>query len=410
MGYYILDKTNITNYLNSISKVKKYFEGDCLEIEEIGDGNLNFVFLIRGKSQSSKALILKQAVPYLRCLGKDFALDESRMNYEIRAYQRYTNITASYIPKIYAANESMSAIVMEFLGEHIILRKGLINQIIYPKFAEHIADFLAQNLFKTSSLYLNSTQKRALIEQFNTNKELCRITEDFVFTFPFMEHATNDVYAYNNEMAKELFSDMNFKKSVLELKYKFMTQSDSLLHGDLHTGSIMLSQKETYIIDPEFSFVGPFGFDIGVLIANIIISYVSHVELKTSRSYRQWIIEVIVEILTKFQDKFLTLWNKQKESSLICEGFINAKELKSYKHEFMLNILRDTVGYAGSEMTRRMFGASGVEDIQGIQNVDIRNAAIRRILYISKRFVKEYNQINSVEDIIKIVQNDLISG
>ena len=100
--------------------------------------------------------------------------------------------------------------------------------------------------------------------------------------------------------------------------------------------------------------------------------------------------------------------NKQKESSLICEGFINAKELKSYKHEFMLNILRDAVGYAGSEMTRRMFGASGVEDIQGIQNVDIRNAAIRRTLYISKRFVKEYKQINSVEDIIKIVQNDLI--
>ena len=54
-----------------------------------------------------------------------------------------------------------------------------------------------------------------------------------------------------------------------------MTQSQSLLHGDLHTGSIMVSKNETKIIDPEFAFYGPMGFDIGALIANLLMNYFS---------------------------------------------------------------------------------------------------------------------------------------
>ena len=406
MSYYILDKTNIVEYLNKIKKVKEYFGNDDLSIDEIGDGNLNFVFIIKSKSDISKALILKQAVPYLRCVGEEFPLNRERMTYEIRALQSFYDKSPSNTPIIYDANEHMSAVVMQFLADHIIMRKGMIEEVIYPKFADHISDFLANNLFKTSSVFLDSTSKRQLIDKFNSNTELCKLTEDFVFTFAFMEHETNDEYANEHECAKKLFEDMKFKKGILGLKYKFMNQTDTLLHGDLHTGSIMLNKKETFVIDPEFAFVGPFGFDIGALIGNLIMSYTSHMALKSEITYCEWILDLIVEILEKFESKFLDLWKSQEQSALLTPGFIDDVELDEYKKEFMLNILRDTVGYAGCKMTRRMFGIAGVEDIRAINDLDIRNKAIKHTLKISKKFVKHYSEIKNINEIINIIKGE----
>ena len=45
MEYKILDKTNIQEYLYSIENIKNYFENDDLIIDEIGDGNLNYVYI-----------------------------------------------------------------------------------------------------------------------------------------------------------------------------------------------------------------------------------------------------------------------------------------------------------------------------------------------------------------------------
>ena len=101
--------------------------------------------------------------------------------------------------------------------------------------------------------------------KYRIEKLLPNIKVDFI-DFPFEEKQYQIVKRkinINKTLASKIFNDMEFKQKVLELKYKFMTQSDALIHGDLHTGSIMLNKKETYIIDPEFAFVGPFGFDIG---------------------------------------------------------------------------------------------------------------------------------------------------
>ena len=405
MSYYVLDKTNIVAYLNQIKKVNHYFGNDDLSIDEIGDGNLNFVFIVKSVTNPSKSLILKQAVPYLRIAGEGFPLAKERMTFEIRALLSYYEKSPNNIPVIYDANEEMCAVVMQFLGEHIIMRKGMIEGVIYPNFADHISSFLANNLFKTSSLFLDSTAKRKLIGSFNSNTELCKLTEDFVFTFAFMEHETNDPNAKNNARALELFADMKFKKAVLGLKYKFMNQTDALLHGDLHTGSIMLNKKDTYIIDPEFAFVGPFGFDIGALIGNLIMSYTSHLAKEYETTYTKWILGLIEDILEKFEHKFLALWNAQEESALLLPGFINEAELEAYKKEFMLNILRDSIGFAGCKMSRRMFGIAGVEDIRAIEDETIRSKAINHTLKIAKIFVEHYQEIKNIKEVVNIIKD-----
>ena len=61
-----------------------------------------------------------------------------------------------------------------------------------------------------------------------------------------------------------------------QLKLKFLTSAEALVHGDLHTGSIMVTEEDTRAIDPEFAFFGPMGFDVGALIGNLLIAAIAH--------------------------------------------------------------------------------------------------------------------------------------
>ncbi len=404
MEYKELNKESVISYLKNISEVMRYFGEDELQAKEIGDGNLNFVYLVNSKTNPKKALIVKQAVPYLRCVGEEFALSRERMTYEIRALSEFKKIVSEFVPELYHVSEEMSIVVMQYLDSHIILRNGLIKGQKYPNLSEHISTYLAQTLFKTSSLYLNSTQKRQLIDKFNSNTELCKLTEDFVFTSAFMEDETNDASnVENNPHAKKLFEDMEFKEKVLGLKYKFMTCNDALLHGDLHTGSIMLNDKETFVIDPEFAFVGPFGFDIGALIANLVNNYIHHSIVTTDEEFKEYLLESIKEILELFEVKFLKLWSEQKDSALMRDGFIDEATAQKFREKFVKNIIKESIGFAGCKMARRVFGVAGVAEIRGIEDKVLRQKAEVMALKISREFVVGYESVEKVDDILGMI-------
>ncbi len=403
MAYKILDSSNLQSYLLSLPDIKNFFHTDTLIISEIGDGNLNFVFLVTAANDPSKQLIVKQAVPYLRCVGESYPLSKERMTYEIRSLKEFAR-HSPHIPKIYYSDEAMSVIVMEYLAAHVIMRKGMIEGVIYPNFVQHITTHLAQTLFKTSSLNLNSSEKRHLIAQFIHNSELCRLTEDFVFTAPFMEDETNADLPELSDLAQKIHNDVKLKTEILHLKYKFMNQSDALIHGDLHTGSIMLNQKSTYVIDSEFAFVGPMGFDVGALIANLVMSWVSHQVQEGNTPYAHFILESIEGIWNNFKEKFLLLWSATQESALVTQGFTNSDVMSCYQQEFMHQLLQDSIGFAGCKIIRRQFGIAGVEDIRGIHDDLLRERANRDAVAIGVNFIKKHNHINSIKEIITILK------
>ncbi|MDD3442040.1 MAG: S-methyl-5-thioribose kinase [Sulfurimonas denitrificans] len=404
MNYKKLDKLTVLEYILDVNSVMSYFGEDELQADEIGDGNLNFVYKISSLKDTQKALILKQAVPYLRCVGEEFALSRERMNYEIRALQKFYSIFPSFIPKVYHSSESMSLVVMEYLDSHVIMRKGLLDKVEYKKFSEQISTFMAATLFYTSSLHLSSSEKRALIDRFNSNVELCKLSEDLVFSFAFMEHETN-INMEDDENAKRLFLDMELKERILELKYKFMTQNDALLHGDLHTGSIMINEKEACVIDPEFAFVGPFGFDLGVLLANFVSSYVYHSVVSRDDEYREWILLSIKEFLAKFQAKFLDFWSESKNSALLVDGYMDKAALEAYKKKFIRDVFRDSVGFAGCEAARRVYGVAGVEEIRGISDKLLRAEAEALVLKIAREFLMRYKTIQNCDEILEILRD-----
>src|SRR5699024_10952993 len=131
----------------------------------------------------------------------------------------------------------------------------IIEGRIYSDFPENISDFLAKTLLPTTDLVLSRKEKKQRVIDF-TNPDMCDISEDLVFTEPYFDYKGRNIISSGLEdfVKKNLYDNKPLQKEVLILKDKFQNQSQALVHGDLHSGSIFVNERGIKVIDPEFSF------------------------------------------------------------------------------------------------------------------------------------------------------------
>ena len=137
-----------------------------------------------------------------------------------------------------------------------------------------MATFLATTLFMSSLLNLPSDEYRKKVSFYSDNSPMCELTEQVIFTDPYGDafHNRHNSPHLDAEVA-ELRRDAGAKIAISELKHKFCTHAQALLHGDLHTGSVMVTDTTVSVIDPEFAFYGPMGFDLGAFLSNILLAF-----------------------------------------------------------------------------------------------------------------------------------------
>ncbi len=407
MTYQILNKASIPEYLDKLPKVVEILgHGQDLEIEEVGDGNLNFVFKIRQAANPEKSVVLKQAVPYLRMAGESWPLSRDRMTYEIRALNAYNELVPDFVPTIFHSDEEMSLVVMQNLDSHAVVRHNMVKGMVYPKIGEDIGTFLAETLFRTSAFGMSSIDRRRLMSQFVLNDELCKLTEEFIFTFPYMKHESNYSNPETEEFADEVIrSDVDYKLGILKFKELFLTKTDALLHADLHTGSLMANTEETYVIDMEFAYFGPFGFDVGKIIANFLMCYTSHYYHSNDDGYQEWLLDEAIVIWKRFEARFMELWNLQDDSAMLLKGFLEAKDLDVYKSNFMRNLLHDSIGFCACSLARRTLGIAGVPDIRDIDNLKIRSELEIMNLKLSRLLMQLHEKIDTIEEFESTVRH-----
>ena len=136
---------------------------------------------------------------------------------------------------------------------------------------------MARTLYFTSDLALPADKKKAMIAAFAGNTALCKITEDLIFTDPYSVAELNRWTSPQLDgYAARWREDGDLKVAVSRLKLKFLSLRRSHAAWRPAHGSVMLTPDETRIIDPEFAFIGPMGFDVGAVIANFLINYFSH--------------------------------------------------------------------------------------------------------------------------------------
>lgn len=405
--YRILDQNSVCDYLQSIPAVVDVLgEPGSLEVVEIGDGNVNFVYRVSNSDDASRSVILKQAVPYFRLVGEAWPLGRDRMTYEIRALTLYNQLVPDFVPRIHHADESMSTLVMQCLDDHIILRHGLIAGTRYPDVGRHIGEFLAETLFRTSAFAMDSQARRQLMDGFTLNAELCKLTEEFIFTFPYMEHSSNYSNPSTDRWAREVLrNNSEYKLNVLKFKELFVTKTDALLHADLHTGSLMVNESETYVIDMEFAYFGPFGFDVGKIMANFWMCATSHLHRSPDHDMVNWLVEQAFVVWQVFSSRFLNLWADSAESAMLIPGLLSETELTEYKRRFMQKLLQETMGFAACSIARRTLGIAGVADIRGIEDPEIRSSLEILNLDLSMRLMARHESVTDIDDVKTLVSD-----
>ena len=375
--------------------------------DEIGDGNVNMIFRVAGPLGQ---VLLKQAVPYLRCVGESWPLSLRRNFFERKALQAHANFAPQYLPRVLAFDEASASLVMEFLGDHIILRKGVMRGMRYPKFAEHITDYMAKTLFFTSDLFLPAGQKKEQMQLFCENVDLCKITEDLIFTDPYRVAEKNRWTTPELDgIAKSFADDVELKVAVTALKARFLTAAEALIHGDLHTGSIMVNQHETKVIDPEFAFYGPMGFDVGLLLANFFLAYYSQAGLACNPpEYEGWLLEQAELIWTKFEAKFSALWDEHLDGDYLPARLLTADSraqvINRVRADYLARLFDDSLGFAGCEMIRRILGLAHVADMDEIAKPAARALSEARALYGARELLVNHGRYRNISQALEMIR------
>lgn len=404
--YRILHEAALRDYLAGLPDLKALLgEPAGWEITEVGDGNLNLVFIVKGVKGG---VAVKQALPYVRLVGEGWPLPLSRAHYEFLALSRQAQLAPGLVPALLHHNDKLALTVMELLEPHIIMRKGLVAGTQYAGFVGDITTFMARTLFFTSDLALSAAEKKEGIAAFAGNHALCKITEDLIFTDPYRIAEQNRWTApYLDSLAASLREDMELHVAISRLKLKFMASPEALLHGDLHTGSIMVTDSQTRVIDPEFAFYGPMGFDVGAVLANLLMAYFAsagHERFPGERAaFETWVLETVERVWNEFAHKFLDLWRAKGTGDAypisLFAGEQGAARLEAERQTYMQRLFADTVGFAAAKTIRRIFGLAHNIDFELIEDPRMRAISEARAVRLARAMMVEAGTFPAIADV-----------
>jgi 5-methylthioribose kinase len=382
MGYRILEPEDIPAYLRE----RGHWDGTTdPEVREVSDGNMNRVFLA-SSPDGTRSLAVKQALPWVRVAGPSWPMNPDRADAEARAYEQVAKVAPDKIPAIHGYDPENYALVMEDMSDLEVLRTLLNEGAAYgPNTSARIGEFVAQFSFATSDFGMASADRKALIAA-SVSPELCKITEDVVLSEPYIEHEHNHWHEGLDDLAREFRADARLRTEVADLRHTFMTSAQALLHGDLHTGSVMVGERDgapvVRVFDPEFSFVGPIGYDLGLYWANVLVSE------ERARALGS---------LTDHADQLGLSWEAfEKEFRRLWPTRVDTFFDDAYLDRFLRKIWTESVGYAGTEIIRRIIGFAHLTDLTTLEDPV---EASRRALLLGRELVLRRGELSNPNDV-----------
>lgn len=147
--YKFLDSSSIADYIATRPELSGRIDHkNLIEIKEVGDGNLNLVFIV--KDSSGRGVVLKQALPYVRLVGPDWPMTPDRARFEYSTSVIHGKAAPGLVPEMYFFDQSRFIIGMEDLSDHRVWRGAMMDGEIHPGAAEAIGEYIARTTFATS--------------------------------------------------------------------------------------------------------------------------------------------------------------------------------------------------------------------------------------------------------------------
>mmetsp|Transcript_43729 Transcript_43729/g.69944 ORF Transcript_43729/g.69944 Transcript_43729/m.69944 type:complete len:677 (-) Transcript_43729:2407-4437(-) len=381
--------------------------GQICSVVERTDGNINHVFQVCGKNNIS--VCLKQALPSMSRFP-EFQVCQDRVHFENASLLLFQHFCAGSVPLVYGFDEVNSCIVMEYLYPHKVLRHMLVQRIdINDQVWTKLGYDLGSIHFSSSVFGMDSSERRRLLGYFSGNNNLCQVTEEAVLTSPFVSkgepHFPNRWTSPELDViVREIHTDDALLRNVAKLKAKFLNEGQCLIHGDLHTGSLFVENETNDIrmFDTEFTFWGPMGFDIGLLIANLVVAGIANsrgdvaiLSLKELRPIRIFWDSYVSTFQRKWREAKSVFHRSNGNRREGRSSFLNDDE--KCCNDTLLGVWSDALGYAGCEIVRRIVGVAHVEDLESINDREERSRCERKALEIGKILLKGHEQMKDWE-------------
>lgn len=379
--YFLLNTDTAKVY--SVEVLHFFESSEALNAVEIGDGNINYVFKVW--DETGRSVIIKQADSLLRSSGRP--LDQNRNNIEAKILMLEGKLAPGYVPEVYYHDQVMAVTAMEDVSEYRNLRKELMAGRVYPHLAPNLAEFLSQVLLPSTDLIMDKAEKKKLVGEF-INPELCDITENLVLTDPFVDwRGKNRITEGNEEFVEEnLYKNTALCAEASYLREHFMNYTQAMLHGDLHSGSVFANEQGIKVLDPEFAFYGPMGYDIGNVIGNLFFPWANKFFTAGESETTRQLADCVEGFCALMRKKLIEKYDKLVTYPLYRNEI--------YKKKYIDSIMADSYGYAGTEMIRRTVGAAKVMELTSVTDNAVRVPMERALIIMGIYLVMNREHID----------------
>jgi len=396
----ILDNENIELYVKKRTKLfDQHSELTIVNIadqdDEETDGFVNFLFRII--DNAGKSVILKQARPYIRVFD-EASLDVSRNKLEYETMRIRSNICHNYVPEIFHIDYENNAFIMEDCKDYRPLRFEMSKMKRFDDLAKQISEYMSKSNFYTSEYFLSSEDHKGLQAAF-VNIEMRNIIENAAFIKDYVNVGTrrDDIH---ETIVEWIWQQEIVQLETLKSRDIFMKKGQCLVHGDLHTSNVLVSEDNIKIIDMEYTFMGPFSADMGYFLANFIFAYsalMMREDCSTSErsDYAKYILETIEETVDNYYKNFRLCWEK------------GAKEIYRKVPGYLENIEKDflfeSMGIMASAAICRVTGDFELTDLNCIDDPLKKNKARSLVMLICHQVFKEKEKYGGIKDLIKTI-------
>jgi len=346
--------------LEALGAESPFPQGAELTAREITGGNLNYAFCVEAKGGPS--VFVKQAPDFIKFLGPEAKLHRERMELEVAAYKEWAaalgeQVSARYLPKIYAFDTESMTFVMEFLGSYQLLMQSLFEGVANEAVAAGMGEVMGAMHAKTHCTKVPAGEAERLTKAFQ-NSELRGVQLQYVFTKAFQEA----------KAAEDLRKDESFMAELdgLKAKYRGENAADlALAHGDLHPGSVMADSSvgAVKIIDPEFAIYGPPGIDVGSLLSGYTLA-------------------CIYLAMTGSDRAGLAI----SAASKVWTAYVAAMEANAISADIIAGIGEDAVGFASCEVARTALGFAGARGLP-VEDEALKAEADKQALALAYRCI-----------------------
>ena len=313
-----------------------------------------------------------------------------RSRFEIQSLKAHGALVPDLVVEVVHEEPGRYIFAMEDLSDHQVWRGALNSGEIHRGAAAAVGTYCGAVAFGTSVFGMDR-MALAHAQEISVDPELCVITEDLVFTEPWDGAERNSWLTANTPDVEAFQADAEFGRAMAEAKYFFFTHAEALIHGDLHTGSVMVRRPadsdvadSVKVFDSEFAFYGPFAFDIGATWANYLIAAARAYALGEDERAR-WCLDLVGETWEAFEAEFRRRWPNRVDPRLWDDDFLE-KLLARWRSESWL--------FAAAKMSRRIIGAAKTKDIETLEP-ELREGAARGVLRMARAAVRERHNDSS---------------